>query len=298
LRAPLIARLRRWTLPYVAVFQADLAGLARGWVLRAWFVLTILVTIFCMLDRNEPGESVQSPSGTVLAALFHSLDTTSGSAHTLRELLKFYIVIWTSFIIVLTAGTIASELGVIADAVLSRGISRWQYYMGKWTARLAAVLGVYALVMVPATLLLWLSATPPGAPDEIARTEFRPSELGDEPGALDVTRPITFGGAAFALGQVGAILAFVVTCGVALSALFDSTVISIAVGWVSIYGTGLILSILDLTRLSPGRLLRNLPDILGGHYVEAEQYTLIGSWLALTLFISLAAGTVFARRDV
>ena len=39
-------------------------------------------------------------------------------------------------IVVLTAGSISAERGTVADSVLSRGISRYQYFMGKWHARL------------------------------------------------------------------------------------------------------------------------------------------------------------------
>jgi hypothetical protein len=280
------------------VFQADLASLARSWVLRAWFVLTVLVALVVLLGHGDSNIIAQKPGGAILAALVQSGDPATGAPHTLRELLKIYIVVWVSFIIVLTGGTISSELGVVADAVLSRGISRWQYFMGKWTARLAAVLAVYALVMVPIALVLWLgTATTDPASDGVSRVEFS-SEVSDPPGSLVMHHTITLSGVAFALGRVAAILAFVITCGVAFSASFDSTAISIAVGWVSIYGTGLMLSILDVPQFSPARLIRDLPDLVSGRYVASDQYWLLGGWLTATFLVSLVTGTFFSARDV
>lgn len=281
------------------MFTTDLASVARSWVLRAWFVLTVLVTLVTMLDHGDPQTTSQKPGGAVLAALLHPVDTTTGEAHTLRELLKFYIVIWVSFVIVLTGGTVSSELGVVADSVLSRGISRWQYYLGKWTARLTAVLGVYLLVMVPTALVLWVSSGPAAPVDKsVAQAEFESEEPGVEPAPLVLRRSHSLAGVAFAVAEVAALLAFVVTCSIAFSASFGSTVISIAVGWVSIYGTGLILSILDVTSFSPARLLREMPDLVRGHYVAADQWWLLSGWVALTLAVMTASGVVFARRDV
>ena len=42
-----------------------------------------------------------------------------------------------------TAGSITSERGTLADSVLSRGISRYQYFHGKLHSRLLIVLGTY-----------------------------------------------------------------------------------------------------------------------------------------------------------
>jgi ABC-type transport system involved in multi-copper enzyme maturation permease subunit len=281
------------------VFTTDLATLARSWVLRAWFVLTLLVALVTMLDHGDPQTTSQKPGGAVLAALLHPVDTTTGEAHTLRELLKFYIVIWVSFIIVLTGGTISSELGVVADSVLSRGISRWQYFLGKWTGRLTAVLGVYLLVIVPTALVLWISSgSGKPAAEVVAQAEFDSEETGAEPAPLVLQRALSLGGVAFAVAEVAALLALVVTCGIAFSASFGNTVISIGVGWVSVYGTGLILSILDVTYFSPARLLREMPDLVRGQYVAADQWWLLSGWVALTLAVMTASGIVFARRDV
>ena len=59
------------------------------------------------------------------------------------DLLRLCVFGSITLIIVLTAGCISSERGTLADSVLSRGISRYQYSLGKWHARLATVLGTF-----------------------------------------------------------------------------------------------------------------------------------------------------------
>src|SRR5207244_8381635 len=64
----------------------------------------------------------------------------------MSDLLRWTVFGSVTLIIVLTAGTISSERGTMADSVLSRGISRYQYFLGKWHAKLVAVLGPFAVL--------------------------------------------------------------------------------------------------------------------------------------------------------
>src|SRR5215475_578273 len=126
----------RW-LPYWAVLQADVGQTLRNWVFRTWVLTSVLAAVGSLLYRlgafREAG-LVQH------ASLFTS------------DLLRWTVIGSVTLIIVLTVGTIASERGTMADSVLSRGISRYQYFMGKWHARLATVMFTF-LTMGAATLL-------------------------------------------------------------------------------------------------------------------------------------------------
>src|SRR5438046_7018457 len=106
-----------------------------------------------------------------------------------------------TLIVMLTVGSISSERGSMADSVLSRGISRHQYFLGKWHARLVTVLGTFLLMglvtLVGSVFLLH--------------------------------EDLEWSGSLLALAAVAALLATVVTCGVTVSALAPSTVIAIAV---------------------------------------------------------------------
>jgi ABC-type transport system involved in multi-copper enzyme maturation permease subunit len=247
-------RINRW-LPYWAVFQADVQQTLRSWVFRTWVLVTVLAGLGYLLYRV----GVYREAGIIQSA------TT-----TLSELLRWTVLGSITLIVVLTAGSISSERGTMADSVLSRGISRYQYFLGKWHARLAVVLGTF--------LAMGLAA------------------LGG--GLFLHHEDLSLTGGLVALATVEALLAVVVSCGVTVSALVNSTVLGIAVLWVILYGTGFALSLL------PGRLpsldwaLGNLPHILRGNYDPSSQGRLIG-WSALVCCVVALVGLVyFSRRDV
>src|SRR6185312_4447002 len=116
----------RW-LPYWAVFQADVRQTLRSWVYRFWVLLSVLATAGYLLFRFGYHEV-----GIIQSASLHS-----------SQLLRWIVLGSAAIICVLTAGSISSERGTMADAVLSRGISRYQYFLGKWHARVLTVLATF-----------------------------------------------------------------------------------------------------------------------------------------------------------
>jgi hypothetical protein len=171
----------------------------------------------------------------------------------------------------LTGGTICSERGTMADSVLSRGISRFQYFMGKWHARLAAILGSYflmALIVVTAAFCLLHGAE------------------------------LSVWGALVAITAVGALLAVVVTFGVTLSALVNTTMVSIAIGWMTVNASCFLLTLLPENYPTPDRMLKNLPNILSGMFDLATMGRLIGASLVVSLVAALVGMICFSRRDV
>jgi len=171
---------------------------------------------------------------------------------------------------VLTAGSITSERGTMADSVLSRGISRYQYFMGKWHARLATVLGTF-LVLGLVTLISALFL---------------------------LHEDLSWDGSLMALVTVAAILATVITFGVTVSAIANSTVLGIAVLWAILCGGGFLLSFLPLRYPSPDRTLQRLPHILQGNYDFHSLVQFVG-WSFLASFLTALIGMVyFSRRDV
>src|ERR1700676_5149112 len=166
--------INRW-LPYWAVFQYDIHQTLRSWVYRIWVLAVLLATVGFLLYRfglTQEAAGVQQAS-----KLFSYLlqGTVLGSG---------------AFVVVLTGSCISAERGTLADSVLSRGISRYQYFLGKWHARLATVLGAYLILSLLALV-----------------------------GSLVlVHEDVTVDGTLAALLTVGALLAAVVTAGVAVSA--------------------------------------------------------------------------------
>jgi ABC-type transport system involved in multi-copper enzyme maturation permease subunit len=245
---------RRW-LPYWAVLQADVHQALRSWVYRVWVLVSLLATVGYLLYRY---------------ALVHEAGIIQPASLLISDLLRWTVYGSAALIVVLTAGSISSERGTMADSVLSRGISRYQYFLGKWHARLATVLGTY--------LLMGLTA--------LVSALFLLHEDLSLPGSLA------------ALATVAAILAAIITCGVTVSAIVNSTVMSIAVLWVVLYGGGFALSLLPARYPSPDRALQRLPHILQGHYDIEVLGQLIGWSVLASCLTALVGMAYFARRDV
>jgi ABC-type transport system involved in multi-copper enzyme maturation permease subunit len=129
--------INRW-LPYWAVFQADVQQTLRSWVYRVWVLVSALAVVGYLLYRYAP---------------YHQVGVLQSAAAFLSDLLRWAVLGNAALVVVLTAGSISSERGTLADSVLSRGISRYQYFLGKWHARLAVVLGTYLVLSVAASAI-------------------------------------------------------------------------------------------------------------------------------------------------
>jgi hypothetical protein len=244
--APKAVKINRW-LPYWAVLQNDIHQTLRSWVYRTWVLVSLLAgggyLLYRVAVQHEAG-IIQSASGLI------------------SDLLRWTVLGSVTLIIMLTVGSISSERGTMADSVLSRGISRYQYFLGKWHARLVTVLGTYLLMGIAA----------------LVGSYFLLHE------------DLSLTGSLVALATVGALLAAVITLGVVVSAMVNNTVLGIAVLWIIIYGSGFALGL----HLS----LNNLPNVLRGLYDLSAQGRLMG-WAAVASIVAALIGLVyFSRRDV
>jgi ABC-type transport system involved in multi-copper enzyme maturation permease subunit len=247
-------KINRW-LPYWAVLQADVRQTLRSWVYRTWVLVSVLVTVGYLLYRR---------------GVAHEAGIIQPASLLISDLLRWTVFGSVTLIIVLTAGSISSERGSMADSVLSRGISRYQYFLGKWHARLVAVLGTF--------LLLGTGA--------LVGSFFLLHE------------DLSLAGSAVALLTVAALLAAVISCGVTVSAMSNSTVVGIAVLWLALYGAGFALMLLPENVPSPDRVLNRLPYVLRGYYDLRSAGRLVG-WSALaSCVVALVGMGYFARRDV
>jgi hypothetical protein len=158
----------------------------------------------------------------------------------------------------------------MADSVLSRGISRYQYFLGKWHARLVTVLGTYlALGLLAMTC-----------------------------GLILFHEDLSLAGGLVALATVAALLAAVITCGVTVSAIANSTVVGIAALWLLLYGGGFVLSLLPEGYLTPDRILQRLPYVLRGYYNLDDLGRLVGWSGVFSCAMAVVGMGYFARRDV
>jgi ABC-2 type transport system permease protein len=244
----------RW-LPYWAVFQADVRQTLRSWVYRFWVLLSVLATVGYLLYRFGSYHEV----GIVQSASLH-----------VSQLLRWIVLGSAVIICVLTAGSITSERGTMADSVLSRGISRYQYFLGKWHARLATVLGTF-LTLGVATLISALFL---------------------------LHEDLSWDGSLVALATVAALLGAVITFGVTVSAIANSTVLGIAVLWGILCAAGVVLSFLPPCYPSPDRALQRLPHILQGNYDFTSLVQFVGWSLLASCLAALIGMVYFSRRDV
>ena len=250
-----VAKYRRW-LPYVAVLQTDVRQTFRNWGYRLW-VLAMFLAAFGYLTYRL---------GAVREGGFmvHASDVTA-------DLIRWVVMGGSIAVIAaLSVGSISAERGTLADSVLSRGISRHQYFLAKWHARLASVLGtvlVLGLVMLVASHFL----------------------LHDN---------LTLVGSLVGLIVVAAMLMLVISGGVTLSALCPSTRVSMSVLWVVLYGGGLMLELLPKRYPTPDRILRALPTMFMGEYDATLVLNVLSVTAAASCVIALIGLIGFSRRDV
>jgi hypothetical protein len=154
---------------------------------------------------------------------------------------------------------------------LSRGISRIQYYLGKWHARLLVVLATYfalGAALIAACIFL-----------------LRDGQL-------------SLPGSAIALVSVAGLLLVVISCAVAVSAICNNTLLGVAVVWMLLYGMGFALTFLPPMLPAPDRTLRNLPNVLCGYYDLRATLNMLGWCGGVSLFMSLVGIVYFSRRDI
>ncbi len=243
-------------LPYTAVLQADLQQTLQSWLFRGWVILSIAIAIGYVLYRF---------------GAYREAGMIQPASQVVTDLVRWLILGSVTLIIVLTAGCISSERGTLADSILSRGISRYQYFLGKWHARMISVLGTFFLM----SILVLVAG------------HFLLRDHG-----------LTLTGSVVALINVTALLAVVITFAVSVSAMTSNSLVAIAVVWVILYGGGFLLSLIPPSYPSPERVLRNLPNVIRGMYDWRETIRILVWAVGLSTAIAGTGLFYFSRRDV
>ncbi|MBY0526310.1 MAG: ABC transporter permease [Gemmataceae bacterium] len=242
-------------LPYWAVFQADVRQTLQSWVYRTWVLISILAAVGFLLYR---------------LGVYKEAKIVQQASSLMGELLRWSVLGSVTLIIMLTASSISSDRGTLADSVLCRGISRYQYFFAKWHARLVTVLGTFLLM----GLALLIGSF------------------------FLLEQDLSIPGSIVALLTVAIMLGTVITCGVTFSAITNSTVMGITVLWLFIYGLGFTLSLLPTDFPSPSQTLNRLPYMLQGKY-DLRYLGQMAMWSAVISFAMALVGLgYFAQRDV
>lgn len=246
-------------LPYWAVLQTDLRQTFRSWVYRLWVLTTVLAAAGFILYRV----GLQTEAGMTQPAAAQSGD-----------LFRLVVVGSLALIVVLAVSSIGSERGTAADSILSRGISRHQYYLAKWHSRLVVVVVTFSALAVAVLTASHFLFRSDGASD------------------LSLT-----GGVA-AVVAVAAALAVIVSWGVAIGALTNGTVLGITVFWLVLYGAGVLLSLLPEPYPSPDRELGRLKFVLRGEFNAGVLVNMVLAAVGLSVLSAAVGLSGFSRRDV
>jgi putative exporter of polyketide antibiotics len=186
------------------------------------------------------------------------------------DLLRWTVVGSMLLVVVLAVGGISAERGTLADSVLSRGISRYQYFLAKLHSRLACVLLTFTLLTTGV----------------LVASHFL------------VNEDLSLTGSLVALAALATLLMVVATVGVSVGALSHNPVFGIAVLWLILCGAAFVLSLLPSGLPTPDRILTRLPLILRGQFDWQALQRMIGVSFLTALVVSLMGLVGFARSDV
>ena len=202
--------------PFWAIVQADLRSLFRSRISYGWLLVAVFIQVIRTLGSHG--------TGTVADVVSSGLGD--------------FVYIWALVIIGLSASSVSSESGELADSVMSKAVTRTDYVLAKFVARITYTLVSFAAVTA---VLVGLS-------------------LRLEVGVYD-----GFGLTAAVL-LVALALVTLTTLGVGFSVAMPSSVTAIVALLVLWYAMTVLFPVVDLGILSPGSLLGLLPDLVGGSF--------------------------------
>ena len=199
-------------MPYMAILRHDLRTLWASRMVRLWLGATALLTL---LLTGSNWANFQD--GTLIASL----------------LFPYLVFPWFLVVVVLGVTPVSgAQTETLADGILSRPVSRLEYLLATWSARVVLVLGVYLVVIVPAIVLIMLAKRP--VPEDT----------------------VTVYGIVTSLAVVGLVLTFLVSLGFLTGTLLRKPLLAVVVLIFIWYPIGLILSIFSLEEFSPISLNR------------------------------------------
>lgn len=233
---------------FQALIENDLSSTISSWGVRIWLVLAIFQAVITL-----PAAMSEAPAAQALA-----------------DVLGSYPIIWSTFAIVLSASAVSSEAGVVADSILSKAVTRYEYVLAKLLSRIVIVLGVYLLVALPSAY------------------------LAHRYGAGKLTTE----GILWGIVLIGVNLILITSVAVSFSTLFSWTLVAVMGAWFLWYMAGGIFALLEIQQLSPLHIVESLPDILQGDYADVNR------WRILIIF-GLASAVIcglsifhFGRKDL
>lgn len=242
-------------LPYFAVFRTDLRQTFHSWLFRLWVIVVVIAAVGYGLYKFGIHREV---------GLVQSASEQTG------VLLGTVGVLTLAFVSLMAVHAICGERGTVADSILSRGISRRQYFAAKWHARTVVLLVAFA-VLAAGVLTAYHYLLEPD---------------------------LSFRGCAVGLAVAVAVLAAVIAWGVTVGAMANGTVIGATLFWLVLFGGLFLLSFLPAPFPTGSGMLSALRTTLRGHYDPTKVAQLIGVCL-LVAAVGGGVGLVgYSKKDV
>ncbi|MBM4091021.1 MAG: hypothetical protein FJ276_16605 [Planctomycetes bacterium] len=206
-------------MPTLAILGHELWGLGASWLVRLWLLGSALAT-FLMLA----GDWTVVMSAPLIA----------------RLLFSFLVFPWFFVVIVLGISPVTgSRLDALADGILSRPVTRFEYLFACWAARVAVVLGVFLAVALPAAAIIYLAARK-GVPQD----------------------SVTPYGIMLSLLLVSLVLVFLVTLAFFTGTVLRKPMLAAVVLVFAWFPINIVLHEFQLEEFSPISLSQALPDVL------------------------------------
>jgi len=206
-------------MPFLAILRFDLRTLMGSWLVRLWLAASVLLTLVIMLSCWK-----DVPSGQFLAYL----------------LMPYLVFPWPLAVIVLGVDPVSgARIEALADGILSRPVTRYEYLVASWLARVVMVLAVCLVVVLPASCIVYFATKRPAADDSL-----------------------TAYGLIASLGVVGLVLTLQVTLAFCLGSLLRRPLVAVLVLLFIWYPVDLVLDQFSLEEFSPTSLNRALPTLL------------------------------------
>jgi ABC-type transport system involved in multi-copper enzyme maturation permease subunit len=179
-------------------------------------------------------------------------------------------IVTLAFVSLVAVHGISGERGTVADSILSRGISRRQYFAAKWHARSVVLLAAFA-VLSAAVLTAYHYLLEPD---------------------------LSLAGCLVGVGVATAMLAAVIAWGVTVGAMSNGTVIGVTLFWLVLFGGLFLLSFLPAPFPNGSNILAALRSTLRGNYDPTKVAWVIG----VCLTVAAAGGGVglvgYSKKDV
>jgi ABC-type transport system involved in multi-copper enzyme maturation permease subunit len=204
--------------PFLAILRYDLRTLASSWLVRLWLLGSAVLALLML------GAAWKEQQTAPLIAML---------------LVPYLVFPWFLVVMVLGVDPVSgARLDALADSILSRPVTRHEYLLASWAARLLVVQGVFLAVVVPVIL-------------RVVTAQRRVLE-----------DHVTLYGVLAALAVVALVLTLQVTLGYLLGTVLRKPLLAIVVLLFAWYPSDLILHQLSWEQFSTISLSQAMPQLL------------------------------------